>query len=106
MLIKVKKSARPSVPQRGLVNQQLGALPQLIALERQGKITPAIADRLIGEARAYAVANKLPFDGTMRGVFKLAEEADRELREYIDAYNKWQDGQRRNSGKRRVVNAG
>lgn len=74
----------------GLVNKHLTTLPYLMRAECNKQITPRIEARLIAEARKYARQNKLPFDGTMKGVYKLAEEADQVHRDYITAYNKEQ----------------
>jgi len=79
----------------GPVNQTLTALPGLIAAERAGRMTPGLESRVIHMARVYARKNKLPFDGTVRGAFRLAEEADRTVREYIDEYNRRQARSRR-----------
>ena len=58
-------------------------------------MTPGLESRVIHMARVYARKNKLPFDGTLRGAFKLAEEADQTVRDYIVEYNKRQSRSRR-----------
>lgn len=90
----------------GLVNKHLSTLPALIQADRAGTITPGMEARFINQARAYARKNKLKFDGTMKGVFKLAEEADQTHRDYIEQYNKQQNQTGKTGSRSTVVSRG
>lgn len=64
------------------------AFETLIEAERAGAIPNEMKARMIWEAHEYARQNHLPFDGTFRGVMKLAEQAFRMVSDHADIEEK------------------
>lgn len=72
-------------------------LESIIELHRQGLIKPGgtLESHIMLLAKAYGRKNGLIFDGTLNGALRLAEEAERTVREHAQ-------GQRTRKGKRGV----
>jgi hypothetical protein len=64
------------------------ALERLVKAEAAGLIRPAVKASLLRMGEAYAANHKLPFDGTMTGLLRLAGHAERVVRDHAAAVAK------------------
>lgn len=105
MLIKVKREIHRRAPSRGLVNENLAALPQVLKLIGSPQLTPALEDEIIRLARYYARVNKLAMPTDLNGAIRLMEEAHETVRGYVAAYTKAMDDnpQNRSTGRNRKI---
>jgi hypothetical protein len=58
-------------------------LPMVVKAIESGALTPETESEIINSAFEYAVNNNLPFDGTLKGAVKLAEEARRTVDDFM-----------------------
>ncbi len=74
----------PSLP------ESMQFYPKIREYYEQGLIKPGtpLADQIMLIAKAYSRKTKLIFDGTLKGAFKLAEEAYRTTQEAVEAARK------------------
>jgi hypothetical protein len=58
-------------------------LPMLVGAIESGALSLEAQDQVIEMAFQYAVDNNLPYDGTLKGAVKLAEEARRTVGDFL-----------------------
>jgi hypothetical protein len=58
-------------------------LPTLVKAIESGALSPETESEILESAFNYAVENRLPFDGTLKGAVKLAEEARRTVTDFM-----------------------